>query len=332
LTSEKSKNYLRRNYLFGFNGKETDTETDLQDYGMRIYNPSLGKFLSVDPLTQSYPWYTPYQFAGNKPIVAIDLDGLEEYIVTNIYDVNGKLTSSTIDFRTDANGIINQNYTSADKVNHSCSQVMVNNRYKQADGTYRNEYSYQDALTKEQYDATQNATATDLVQYITLGGDKYKNVKAWQANIPLPPPPPAPKYKPGQIITLDNAQTYTLVSTTGVTGGSSLNDINKPAYDGELSPDGRKYYQKLGRDIGKNPGAVTQINVTLHYEVGNNYTGTWPPAGITLGGPTAAKEVNQYIRKGLEGVNVKINVTFDYKTVNNGGYGATPAGATIQIQ
>jgi len=38
--------------------------------------------LSVDPLTQSYPWYTPYQFAGNKPIWAIDLDGLEEWIAT----------------------------------------------------------------------------------------------------------------------------------------------------------------------------------------------------------------------------------------------------------
>lgn len=48
------------------------------DYGFRIYNPRIGRFLSVDPLTQSYPWYTPYQFAGNKPIWAVDLDGLEE--------------------------------------------------------------------------------------------------------------------------------------------------------------------------------------------------------------------------------------------------------------
>jgi hypothetical protein len=48
------------------------------DYGFRIYNPQLGRFLSVDPLTRSYPFYTPYQFAGNKPIQFIDLDGLEE--------------------------------------------------------------------------------------------------------------------------------------------------------------------------------------------------------------------------------------------------------------
>jgi hypothetical protein len=49
-----------------------------QDYGMRIYDPRLGRFLSVDPLTNAYPYYTPYQYAGNKPVWCIDIDGLEE--------------------------------------------------------------------------------------------------------------------------------------------------------------------------------------------------------------------------------------------------------------
>jgi RHS repeat-associated protein len=47
------------------------------DYGFRIYDPRLGRFLSVDPLTKSYPMLTPYQFASNRPIDGIDLDGLE---------------------------------------------------------------------------------------------------------------------------------------------------------------------------------------------------------------------------------------------------------------
>ena len=76
--------YIRR-YRFTFNGKESDSEWystsgSISDYGFRIYNPRIGKFLSVDPLTKEYPWYTPYQFAGNKPILAVDLDGLEEEI------------------------------------------------------------------------------------------------------------------------------------------------------------------------------------------------------------------------------------------------------------
>jgi RHS repeat-associated protein len=63
-------------YRYGFNGKEND-EMGTQDYGMRIYNPALGKFLSVDPLAMKFPFFTPYQFAGNSPIMHIDLDGCE---------------------------------------------------------------------------------------------------------------------------------------------------------------------------------------------------------------------------------------------------------------
>jgi RHS repeat-associated protein len=81
-------------YRYGFNGKEKDPEGmggggNTYDYGFRIYNTNLAKFLSVDPLFKSYPWYTPYQFAGNDPIRNIDIDGLEggsaiEYMFTGI--------------------------------------------------------------------------------------------------------------------------------------------------------------------------------------------------------------------------------------------------------
>ena len=77
-------------YRYGFNGKEKDTDgewgsTTHYDYGFRIYNPAIGKFLSVDPLTADYPWYTPYQFAGNDVIRNIDVDGLEKALVINRY-------------------------------------------------------------------------------------------------------------------------------------------------------------------------------------------------------------------------------------------------------
>jgi RHS repeat-associated protein len=71
-----------KGYRFGFNGKENDNDVkgwgNSQDYGLRIYDPRIGRFLSFDPLVQAYPWYTPYQFAGNKPIWFTDIDGLEE--------------------------------------------------------------------------------------------------------------------------------------------------------------------------------------------------------------------------------------------------------------
>jgi RHS repeat-associated protein len=68
-------------YRYGFNGKENDNEVkgegNQQDYGMRISDPRLGRFLSVDPIAALYPMLTPYQFASNRPIDGIDLDGKE---------------------------------------------------------------------------------------------------------------------------------------------------------------------------------------------------------------------------------------------------------------
>jgi len=90
-------------YKYGFNGKENDPEVvstgrGTQDYGMRIYNPSLGRFLSSDPIAKQYPELTPYQFASNSPIDGVDLDGLEhvyfDYVIEKLGD-KPKLTQTS---------------------------------------------------------------------------------------------------------------------------------------------------------------------------------------------------------------------------------------------
>lgn len=100
-------------YRYGFNGKENDNDVkgqgNQQDYGMRIYDPRLGKFLSVDPLTKSYPMLTPYSFAENDVIRAMDLDGLEKYIVTRLVDNRGVFHGITIQSFTDEKGNLRDN-------------------------------------------------------------------------------------------------------------------------------------------------------------------------------------------------------------------------------
>lgn len=68
-------------YRYGFNGKENDNEVkgfgNQQDYGMRIYDPRLGRFLSVDPLQTNFAFLSPYAYAANTPIRCIDMDGRE---------------------------------------------------------------------------------------------------------------------------------------------------------------------------------------------------------------------------------------------------------------
>lgn len=64
------------------NDNEAKGEANQQDYGMRIYDPRVAKFLSVDPLTKTFSMLTPYQYASNSPIQSIDLDGEEGVQVT----------------------------------------------------------------------------------------------------------------------------------------------------------------------------------------------------------------------------------------------------------
>ncbi|UII26003.1 hypothetical protein LVD15_22285 [Fulvivirga maritima] len=47
------------------------------DYGARIYNSAIGRFLSVDPLAAKFPHISPYAFVENNPINLIDPDGRE---------------------------------------------------------------------------------------------------------------------------------------------------------------------------------------------------------------------------------------------------------------
>jgi RHS repeat-associated protein len=68
-------------YRYGFNGKEDDRETGWQDYGMRVYRPGLGRFLSVDPIGKSFPWNSVYSFAEGDPINYVDIDGMERGVV-----------------------------------------------------------------------------------------------------------------------------------------------------------------------------------------------------------------------------------------------------------
>ncbi|WP_126973424.1 RHS repeat-associated core domain-containing protein [Gynurincola endophyticus] len=75
-------------YRYGFNGKENDDEVkgkgNSVDFGARIHDPRLGRFLSLDPLSSKYPGESNYVFVSNSPIIYIDPDGQDriEYVRT----------------------------------------------------------------------------------------------------------------------------------------------------------------------------------------------------------------------------------------------------------
>jgi len=69
---------------YKYNGKELDSNHNLNlyDYLARSYNPAVPRFLSPDPKAENYPWYSPYIYVANNPLLNIDPDG-EDYWSTN---------------------------------------------------------------------------------------------------------------------------------------------------------------------------------------------------------------------------------------------------------
>jgi RHS repeat-associated protein len=62
-----------------YNGKELQDELDLDwyDYGARMYDPQIGRWMVKDILTESKPSITPYQYCYNNPLGFRDSFGLE---------------------------------------------------------------------------------------------------------------------------------------------------------------------------------------------------------------------------------------------------------------
>ncbi|HQJ90442.1 MAG TPA: hypothetical protein PLB70_07490, partial [Paludibacteraceae bacterium] len=67
-------------YRFGFQSQEKESELwngEASFFKYRISDNRLGKFFSVDPLYQKYPWNSSYAFSENRLIDGVELEGLE---------------------------------------------------------------------------------------------------------------------------------------------------------------------------------------------------------------------------------------------------------------
>lgn len=66
-------------------------DTKQEDNETSIRPEVISRFLSVDPFDKQFPELTPYQYASNRPIDGIDLDGLE-YVTVHILIKDGTRT------------------------------------------------------------------------------------------------------------------------------------------------------------------------------------------------------------------------------------------------
>lgn len=74
------RNYSSDSYAHGFNGMRKDDEIHgatgtSYDFGARLYDLRVGRWLSLDPLADKMPGMSPYLAFNNNPIFFIDSDG-----------------------------------------------------------------------------------------------------------------------------------------------------------------------------------------------------------------------------------------------------------------
>ncbi|MCZ8319768.1 MAG: RHS repeat-associated core domain-containing protein [Silanimonas sp.] len=74
MAEQRGQQYYNSPYKF--NGKELDEETGLYYYGARYYDPKVSIWLSVDPLAEKFPNWSPYSYCFNNPSNWIDPTGM----------------------------------------------------------------------------------------------------------------------------------------------------------------------------------------------------------------------------------------------------------------
>ena len=97
---------------YKYNGKELDRKNGLDwyDYGARMYDAALGRWHAVDPMSEKYYSWSPYTYCKNNPVLRIDLDGKDDYVISR----SGRLFNETpIDKR--GKGSTDNLYLSSDR-------------------------------------------------------------------------------------------------------------------------------------------------------------------------------------------------------------------------
>jgi RHS repeat-associated protein len=109
--------YQRENAVpnqYKFTGKEEQNELSLNliDFGIRMYDPAIARWMVIDPLAHKIYGWSPYNYAINNPVLFVDPDGALPWPVHIRSFINSPTTGGGA-FRGDGRGASTAGYPTA---------------------------------------------------------------------------------------------------------------------------------------------------------------------------------------------------------------------------
>jgi hypothetical protein len=165
------------------------------DFGARIYDPRIGRWLSVDPIQKKYPAWSPYNYVMNSPLKLKDDNG--EDVVVTITDNTITFSSTIYVTGPGATEVAKNANESFEKFSQSALQ---NRTYKDSEGKIYNVQIKMNFIAVNPSDPSDvnieayNSTVNDKAggsgnNIINLTKDKSKLADGYRANAGHPAGP-----------------------------------------------------------------------------------------------------------------------------------------------